>query len=85
MGSVYEILSSEQISIAGHPATRWELRAGGEVDGTPAGTLIYEYIVQLGTPDEGPTLLAHTESANQPDYEQNKLVLDAIMDTLTTP
>ena len=84
VGSFYEILSSEQISIAGHPTTRWELRAGGEIAGVPAGTLIYEYIVQLGlTPETN--LVAHTDSANQPDYEQNKLVLDEIMVTLTTP
>jgi hypothetical protein len=86
VGTFYETVSSEEISIAGHRATRWELRAGGEEGGPPPGTLIYEYIVQLdATPDDGPTLLAHTESADQPDYEQNKLVLDAIMATLTTP
>jgi hypothetical protein len=85
VGSFYEVVSSEQISIAGHPATRWELRAGGEAGGPPAGTLIYEYVVQLGITPEGPNLVAHTESANQPDYAQNKLVLDAIMATLTTP
>jgi hypothetical protein len=85
VGTSYEIVSSEQISIAGHPATRWELRAGGEEGGPPAGTLIYEYIVQVGATPEGPNLVAHTESANQPDYAQNKLVLDAIMATLTTP
>jgi hypothetical protein len=85
VGTFYEIISSEEITIAGHPATRWELRGGGEVDGPPAGTLIYEYIVQLGATSEGPNLVAHTESLNQPDYEQNKLVLDAIMATLTTP
>jgi N-acetylneuraminic acid mutarotase len=84
VGSFYEVLSSEQISIAGHPATRWELRAGGEIEGVPAGTLIYEYVVQLGPTSEGSNLVAHTESANQPDYEQNKVVLDAIMATLTT-
>jgi hypothetical protein len=82
--SFYEIVSSEEITIAGHRTTRWELRAGGEVEGVPAGTLVYEYIVQLGlTPETN--LVAHTDSANQPDYEQNKLVLDAIMATLTTP
>jgi hypothetical protein len=85
VGSFYEVVSSEQILIAGHPATRWELRAGGEAGGPPAGTLIYEYIVQLGATPESPNLVAHTESLNQPDYEQNKLVLDAIMATLTTP
>lgn len=85
VGSFYEVISSEEIVIAGHRTTRWELRAGGEEGGPPAGTLIYEYIVQLGTTDEGPTLLAHTESADQPNYEQNKLVLDEMMATLTTP
>jgi hypothetical protein len=85
VGSFYEIVSSEEITIAGHRTTRWELRAGGEPDGPPAGTLIYEYIVQLGATPEGPHLVAHTESLSQPDYEQNKLVLDEIMATLTTP
>jgi hypothetical protein len=84
VGSFYEIVSSEEITIAGNRTTRWELRAGGEVEGVPAGTLIYEYIVQLGLTPEA-NLVAHTDSANQPDYEQNKLVLDAIMATLTTP
>jgi hypothetical protein len=60
VGTFYEVISSEEITIAGHPATRLELRAGGEADGPPAGTLIYQYIVQLGTPDEGPTLSAYT-------------------------
>jgi hypothetical protein len=85
VGNFYEIVSSEEIMIAGHRATRWELRAGGEVEGVPAGTLIYEYIVQLGPSAEGPNLVAHTDSADQPDYAQNKLVLDEIMATLTTP
>ena len=85
VASFYEVVSSEEITIAGHRTTRWELRAGGEAGGPPAGTLIYEYIVQLGPSAEGPNLLAHTESVNQPDYEQNKIVLDAIMATLTTP
>ena len=84
VGTRYEVVSSEEITVAGHRTTRSELRAGGE-DGPPAGTLIYEYIVQLGPSADGPNLLAHTESANQPAYEQNKLVLDAIMATLTTP
>ncbi|HEV8252181.1 MAG TPA: kelch repeat-containing protein [Candidatus Limnocylindria bacterium] len=84
VGTFYEVVSSEEISIAGYQATRWELRAEGEEGGPPAGTLIYEYIVNLGTPDEGPTLVADTDS-RQPDYEQNKLVLDAILATLTTP
>ena len=85
VGTIYPIISSEEIMIAGHPATRWELRAGGEEGGPPAGTLIYEYIVQLGPLSDGSNLVAHTESVNQPDYEQNKAVLDAIMATLTTP
>ena len=40
---------------------------------------------QLGPTSEGPNLVAYTDSASQPDYEQNKLVLNAIMATLTTP
>jgi hypothetical protein len=81
---LYEPVSVESISIGGFPATRWELRAGSANGGSPAGTLIYEYVVNLGTSDEGPTLVADTDS-RQPDYEQNKLVLDEIMATLTTP
>jgi N-acetylneuraminic acid mutarotase len=85
VGTFYETVSLEEISIAGHSAVRLELRAGGEEGGPPAGTLIYEYIVQLGPTSEGPNLVAYTDSASQPDYEQNKLVLNAIMATLTTP
>ena len=47
------------------------------------GTTIYEYVVQLGpTPEEGPNLLARTDTDMGGDYELNKAVLDRIMATI---
>ena len=47
------------------------------------GTTMYEYVVQLGpTPEEGPNLLARTDTDMGGDYELNKAVLDRIMATI---
>ena len=47
------------------------------------GRTMYEYVVQLGpTPEEGPNLLARTDTDMGGDYELNKAVLDRIMATI---
>jgi hypothetical protein len=47
------------------------------------GTTMYEYVVQLGpSPEEGPNLLARTDTDMGGDYELNKAVLDRIMATM---
>jgi hypothetical protein len=47
------------------------------------GTTMYEYVVQLGpTLEEGPNLLARTDTDMGGDYELNKAVLDRIMATM---
>lgn len=47
-----------------------------EEDGT------YTYLVQLGPPGEGPTLVATTSEERGGDYELNKAVLDRIIATM---
>jgi len=42
----------------------------------------YVYLVQLGPPGEGPTLVARTSVEMGGDYELNKAVLDRIMATM---
>jgi hypothetical protein len=55
------------------PAFRVEL---SEADGTTA----YEYVVQLGpTPEEGPNLVARTDSETGGDHDLNMAVLDRMM------
>ena len=58
------------------PAVRVEL---AEADGTMA----YEYVIQLGrTPEEGPNLVARTDSEMGGDHVLNKAVLDRMMSTM---
>ena len=42
----------------------------------------YTYLVRLGPPGEGPTLIARTSTDMGGDYELNKAVLDRIMATM---
>ena len=42
----------------------------------------YAYLVQLGPPGQGPTLVARTTTEMGGDYELNKAVLDRIMATM---
>ena len=45
---------------------------------SPEGTVIYKYLVAV---DDG-VLAAMTDAARHPDYEENKEILDAMMETL---
>jgi hypothetical protein len=71
-----DFISNEEVVVG---ATQDARRIEVEND----GTTMYEYVVQLGpTPEEGPNLLARTDTDMGGDYELNKAVLDRIMATI---
>jgi hypothetical protein len=71
-----DFISNEEVVVG---ATQDARRIEVESD----GTTMYEYVVQLGpTPEEGPNLLARTDTDMGGDYELNKAVLDRIMATV---
>ena len=74
-----KVLSREETTVDGHEALVVEYvpPAGGF---TPDGTVIYKYLVSLAD-DEHVT--ARTNAYRQPDYEDNKRVLDEMMDSIT--
>ena len=80
-GYLDEPTSRDEGMIAGQSASRIETSGTA---GDPAGDgTMYEYVVQLGPPDEaGPTLVARTDTDMGGDYELNKAVLDRIMATM---
>jgi len=79
-GYTSEPISREEVIVG---ATQTAVRI--EVEGTSNsddGTM-YEYVVQLGpTLEEGPNLVARTDTDMGGDYELNKAVLDRIMATM---
>lgn len=79
-GYTGEVLRREEVTVG---ATQTAFRL--EVQGTARGTSgqMYEYVVQLGpTPEEGPNLVARTDTAMGGAYELNKAILDRIMATM---
>ena len=71
-----DFISNEEVIVG---ATQTAHRVEVESD----GKMMYEYVVQLGpTSQEGPNLLARTDTAMGGDYELNKAVLDRIMATI---
>jgi hypothetical protein len=71
-----DFISNEEVVVG---ATQDARRIEVESD----GTTMYEYVVQLGpTSEEGPNLLARTDTDMGGDYELNKAVLDRIMATI---
>jgi hypothetical protein len=79
-GYTAEIQSSENGIVGGQYATRVEV-AGTSDD--PAEGTSYEYVIQLGpSPEEGPNLVARTDSAMGGDPELNRAVLDRMMATI---
>ena len=72
-----ELLTEERGIVGGQYATRLE------VEGTPdeaTSGASYEYVIQLGrTPEEGPNLVARTDTSMGGDYELNKAILDRMM------
>ncbi len=74
-------ISRDEGMIAGQTAVRVE--TGGTSDDPTGDGRMYEYVVQLGPPgEEGPTLVARTDTEMGGDYELNKAVLDRIMATM---
>ena len=80
-GYLGEPMSRDEGMIAGQSAARIEI---GDTSDDPDGDgTMYEYVVQLGPPgEEGPTLVARTDTDMGGDYELNKAVLDRIMATM---
>lgn len=75
-GYTDEPISQEEVTVG---ATQTAVRTEVESD----GVTMYEYVVQLGpSPEEGPNLLARTDTEMGGDYELNKAVLDRIMATI---
>ena len=71
-----DFISNEEVVVG---ATQDARRIEVESD----GTTMYEYVVQLGpTSEEGPNLLARTDTDMGGDYDLNKAVLDRIMATI---
>ena len=73
------VLSSQQVTVAGRPATVREFEGTAESSFFGAGDRAYEYLVEL--PD-GEILLASTTTDAEGDYEEHKDVLDGMMETL---
>ena len=73
--------SGEQTTVGGRPATRIESVAA-EGGFEPAGTQTYSYWIELS---DGTWLVASTSDGPNwvGDYEENKAILDAMMESLT--
>ncbi|MGH2418585.1 MAG: hypothetical protein ACRDFY_09655 [Candidatus Limnocylindria bacterium] len=74
------VLTAEEVTVAGRPATVRELEASDQA--APffqAGDRIYQYTVSLAS---GEFLVVSTDSTRDGDYEAHKAVLDAMMLTL---
>ncbi len=74
------VLSSENIVVGGtQPAVRLEI--DGTADGSDGGS--YEYVVQLGpTLEQGPNLVARTDTKMGGTFDINRGVLDRMMATM---
>jgi len=83
VGYISEILTSYETTVAGYPAVISELAFGKEDTGPP---FTYEYVVTL-TPDSdcetaGRYILAFTRRDFVGEYEDNKAVLDQMMQAI---
>ena len=72
-----EVISREETTVDAHDAVvvEYEPPVGGF---SPEGTVIYQYLIDT---DEG-RLAVITDAFGHPDYEQNKEILDAMVETL---
>ncbi|HEX7223983.1 MAG TPA: hypothetical protein VF367_00205 [Candidatus Limnocylindria bacterium] len=72
-----ELLTEERGIAGGQYATRVESEGTPE---DPTSGRSYEYIIQLGrTSEQGPNLVARTDTSMGGDYELNKAILDRIV------
>ena len=79
-GYFTEGISREDVEVGLQAAVRLEVE--GTPDDPTSGSS-YEYVIRLGpTPEEGPNLVARTDTSMGGDYELNKAVLDRIMATI---
>ena len=79
-GYLTESISREDVMVGLQSAVRTEV-VGTPDDMTEGAS--YEYVIRLGpTPEEGPNLVARTDTDMGGDYELNKAVLDRIMSTI---
>ena len=79
-GYLTESISREDVVVGFQSAVRIEVM--GTPDDMTSGTS-YEYVIRLGpTPEEGPNLVARTDTSMAGDYELNKAVLDRMMATI---
>ena len=75
-----EEFSREEVAVGTQRGVRAEI--AGTPDDSANGTS-YLYVVQLGpTPEEGPNLVARTDTDMGGDYDLNKAVLDRMMATI---
>lgn len=74
----------ETLTVAGRPARRFEVRgAMGEGGMLPPWVRIYTYVVQLtDVPEGGLHLVIETSNGSLGDYDTNRAVLDAMVQTL---
>lgn len=72
-----ELVTQTETTVDGHPAVTTEAMFGNEAL-LPEGTLVYEYEITVGDRK----IEARTTSAHHPDYEANKRILDAMMESL---
>jgi hypothetical protein len=80
-GYVGEPISREDVTVGLQAAVRVEVGGTGE-DPTGDGTS-YEYVIRLGpSAEEGPNLVARTDTSMGGDYDLNKAVLDRMMATI---
>ena len=76
------IFCSGSASLPPWPPKRVRVEIAGTQD-DPANGTTYLYVVQLGpTAEEGPNLVARTDTSMGGDYELNKAVLDRMMATI---
>lgn len=84
--AIYTITLHEETEVDGRPAVRWEYRG---LEGNPDGPDYRVYTYSFFTTDDhsmsGPSITASVMSANHPDYEENKEVLDGMMETIQIP
>ncbi len=79
-GTTEEVLSNEDVVVGGtQVAHRMEVR-GAQVE--PPEWRQFAYVIELGPPGEGPTMVVQTTTEMGGDYELNKAVLDRMMRTI---